>query len=147
MSFEFFKFSSLAFARELASQDLPVYLFEFAYDLPGFGGYLRAIHTGDVPFLFRNVTDDDLKMWPCFDGIDRQNLERVAHAIGKLYGSSIRNGNPGQTWPAFVIKSQTVFWFGENVEAREGLLSSEWEIFNQTGIKDVRQLEQRLVQI
>lgn len=44
MSFEFFKYASLAIARNFASQGIPTHLFQFSYDLPGYGGYLRAAH-------------------------------------------------------------------------------------------------------
>ncbi|KAI9824123.1 MAG: hypothetical protein M1819_001078 [Sarea resinae] len=145
MSMEFFKFSSLCIANNLSAQGIPVHVFQFAYDLPGLGGSLRAVHTGDTPFLFRNYTPEDLAMWPTFDGIDREQVARSSAAMGSLMGAFIRNGNPGPEWPAWDAESQTVLWFGTRVEARKQLLKEEFEAWNRLGVATVRDLEARLV--
>jgi para-nitrobenzyl esterase len=87
MSFEFFKYPSLAIARNTASQGIPTHVFQFSYNLPGYGGYLRAVHTGDTAIVFRNLTDDVLRMWPGYDGTDRAELRRIAAQFGAMYGA------------------------------------------------------------
>ncbi|MCU1682022.1 MAG: putative Phenmedipham hydrolase [Amycolatopsis sp.] len=145
MSMEFFKFSALAIADRLDAAGTTTYVFEFAYELPGLGGDLRAVHTGDIPFLFGNQTDEDLARWPAFDGIDRAELDRVSRAMRDLYGAFIRTGEPGRTWPRYRRDQQAVLWFGREIAARPGLLSAERGVFEDGGVLDVAQLEDVLV--
>jgi len=144
MSFEFFKFSSLAIARNLSSQGIPTHLFQFSYDLPGYGGSLRAAHTGDTAIVFRNVTDDILRNWPGYDGADRAELRRIAAQFGTMYGSFIRSGNPGSAWPRFDAESGAIMWLGHTVESKQHLLDKEWNTFVRAGIENVELLEKRL---
>ncbi|WP_275560163.1 carboxylesterase family protein [Streptomyces sp. 5-6(2022)] len=145
MSFEFFKLSSLAIARNLSAQRIPVHLFQFSYDLPGLGGRLRAVHTGDIPFLFRNHSERDLAWWPAFDGADREDVRQVSGRMGELYASFIRSGDPGARWPRFDAEHGNVLWFGRSVEPRPGLLKREWDIFQERGFGTVRSVERVLV--
>lgn len=55
MSFKFFKFSTLEIASTLSAQDIPTYVFEFAYEMHGLGGALHAVHTGDMPFNLEDL--------------------------------------------------------------------------------------------
>jgi len=145
LSFEFFKYASLAIARNFASQEIPTHVFQFSYDLPGYGGYLRAAHTGDTAIVFRNLTDDVLRMWPGYDGTDRAELRRIATQFGTMYGSFIRSGNPGSAWPKFDTENGTIMWLGHTVEPKQHLLlNEEWDSFTRAGIEDVKVLEKRL---
>ena len=145
MSFEFFKYASLAIARNFASQEIPTHVFQFSYDLPGYGGYLRAAHTGDTAIVFRNLTDDVLRMWPGYDGTDRAELRRIATQFGTMYGSFIRSGSPGSAWPKFDTENGTIMWLGHTVEPKQHLLlNEEWDSFTRAGIEDVKVLEKRL---
>jgi len=146
MSFEFFKFSSLGIAMNFSSQGIPVFVFQFSYDLPGWGGDLRAVHTGDMPFLWRNLTDSDLKQWPTFDGADKTDLRRTTDEMGKLYAGFIKNGEPGPAWKNFDESSQSVLWFGKSVETKQRLLTEEWDLFTSHGVKTVADLEEILVE-
>ena len=101
MSFEFFKFAELAIARNFAAQGILTYVFQFSLDLPGYDGFLRAVHTGDMPIIFRNLTDDVLNKFPGYGGLDRTELRRIAEAFGMRYSNSIRAGEPGPKWPAY----------------------------------------------
>ncbi|HWC84182.1 MAG TPA: carboxylesterase family protein [Pseudonocardiaceae bacterium] len=145
MSFEFFKLSSLAIAHNLSAQQIPVHLYQFSYDLPGLDGRLRAVHTGNIPFLFRNHAERDLAWWPTFDGADRQDVRRVSAQMGELYASFIRSGQPGPGWPPFNPDDWTVLWFGRSVEPRPGLLKTEWDTFQERGFGTVRSVENALV--
>src|SRR5262249_31721041 len=144
MSFEFFKFPSLAIARNLSSQDIPTHVFQFSYDLPGYGGYLRAAHTGDTAIIFRNLTEEVLHAWPGYDGADRAELGRIATEFGTMYGSFIRSGSPGSAWPKFDVENGTIMWLGHTVEPKQHLLDREWETFVRAGIENVKLLEKRL---
>ncbi|PWI45010.1 carboxylesterase family protein [Streptomyces sp. ICBB 8177] len=146
MSFEFFKLPSLAIARNLSAQRIPVHLFQFSYDLPGLDGRLRAVHTGDIPFLFRNHSERDLAWWPAFDGADRGEVRRVSARMGELYASFIRSGRPGAGWPRFDAANGNVLWFGRSVEPRPGLLKREGDIFQENGFGTVRAVEDALVE-
>ncbi|OHU53286.1 carboxylesterase/lipase family protein [Mycobacteroides chelonae] len=145
MSFEFFKLASLAIAQNLSAQKIPVHLFQFSYELPGFGGRLRAVHTGDIPFLFRNLSENDLAMWPAFDGVDRDELRRISTRMGELYASFIADGSPVPGWPEFDAQTWEILWFGGTVESKRGLLKPEWDAFRERGFGTVRSLEGALV--
>lgn len=144
MSFEFFKFASLKIAANFARQGIATHVFQFAYDLPGQGGYVKAYHTGDTPFIWRNYSPADLARWPAFEGVDVATLDKSARAFGSMYGAFIRNGNPGPAWPRYEPKSQQVLWFGETVETKPGLLAREAQAFERAGFSSVAALEQRL---
>ena len=144
MSFEFFKYASLAIARNFASQGIPTHVFQFSYDLPGYGGYLRAVHTGGTAIVFRNLTEDVLRMWPGYDGADRAELRRIATEFGSMYGSFIRSGSPGSAWAKFDVGNGAIMWVGHTVELKRNLLDKEWDNFSRAGIEDVKVLEKRL---
>jgi para-nitrobenzyl esterase len=144
MSFEFFKYPSLTIARNFASQGIPTHVFQFSYDLPGYGGYLRAAHTGDTAIVFRNLTEDVLRMWPGYDGADRSELRRIATEFGSMYGSFIRSGNPGSAWAKFDVENGAIMWLGHAVELKQNLLDKEWDTVSHAGIEDVKVLEKRL---
>ncbi|CRG92301.1 hypothetical protein PISL3812_09358 [Talaromyces islandicus] len=112
MSMQMFKFSSLEIASNFASQVFSTYVFQFSVDLPAGGD---AIHTGDMPFIFRNFTSQDMEKWPAFEGIDTQVIARLSANFGELYGSFIRRGDVGKPdrWPTFSFDNtnQTVLWF------------------------------------
>ena len=143
MSFEFFKFGQLSIARNFARQGIATYVFQFSLDLPGYGGFLRATHTGDMPIIFRNLTDDVLRHLPGFDGLDRAELRSFAARFGAMYGAFIRSGDPGPQWPRFDERDATIMWLGEDVEARPNLLSAEWDVFH-SGVGDIDTLQRRL---
>jgi para-nitrobenzyl esterase len=145
MSFEFFKLPSLAIARNLAAQQIPVHVFQFSYDLPGLDGRLRAVHTGDIPFLFRNRAERDLARWPTFEGVNGAEVQRVAAQMGQLYSSFIRSGDPGAGWPQFDTENWNVLWFGQSVKPQPGLLKPEWDTFQEVGFGTVGALENALV--
>lgn len=133
MSMQMFKFSSLEIASNFASQGLPVYVFQFSFDLPAGGG---AIHTGDMPFIFRNFTAKDMEKWPAFEGINTDLVAQLSMEFGDMYGSFIRRGNTGKPgrWPGFDDKTQTILWFGSSIDPIPNLLKKEMEIFQRAGI-------------
>jgi para-nitrobenzyl esterase len=152
LSFEFFKLPSMAIARNLSAQQIPVRLFQFSYDLPGLGGRLHAVHTGDMPFVFRNYEERDLAVWPFFEGVSTADIrgyqgevKRIGAEMGALYDAFIRTGDPGEAWPTFEETDQSVLWFGKSVESRPRLLTPEWDLYSKLGFGTVRSLEDALV--
>jgi hypothetical protein len=107
-------------------------------------GAIFAAHAGDTAIVFRNLTDDVLRMWPGYDGADRAELRRIATQFGAMYGSFIRSGSPGSVWPKFDTENETIMWLGHTVEPKQHLLNEEWDSFTRAGIEDVKVLEKRL---
>jgi para-nitrobenzyl esterase len=126
-AFEFFKWGELQAALNL-SQRSSVRVFQFAWDMPGLGGGLRAVHTGDIPFLWGNYSLDDLAQWPQLVGVDRSQLAAISGAMRDFYARFIHCGDPGPEWPKFDFDSWRVLWFGEYLEVVPGLLRAEWEL-------------------
>jgi hypothetical protein len=94
----------LAIARNFASQGIPKHLFQFSYDLPGYGGYLRAVHTGDTAGIFHNLTDDVLRMWPGYNGTDRAELRRIARSLERCTVRSSVRVIPVQPGPSLRLR-------------------------------------------
>jgi para-nitrobenzyl esterase len=145
LSCAFFKLSSLRIAQNMATQNIPVRVFQFSYDLPGLDGALHAVHTGDIPFLFGNHTEPDLAWWPAFHGINRDELARISTEAMDLYGAFIRREDPGPVWPQFVPRDETALWLGHTVEPHPGLLRGDLDTFTTHGIPDVTTLENILI--
>lgn len=93
MAFEFFKWGELHAALNL-SQRSSVRVFQFAWNMPGLGGELQAVHTGDIPFLWGNYTLDDLAHWPQLDDVDRSQLAAISGDMRDFYARFVHCGDP-----------------------------------------------------
>lgn len=152
MSFEYFKLPSLAIACNLSARGIPVYVFQFSYDLPGLDGRLRATHTGDMPFLFHNLSERELASWPTFEGVGsddirrhQKEISRISTQIVALYASFFHGGDPGSAWPRFDEIDWNILWLGRTIEVRSGLLKPEWRVYADKGLVALRSLENALV--
>jgi len=145
MSCEFFKFSSLQIAENLARAGISTHVFEFAFELPGQGGRLRAFHTGDMPFIWRNFAAEDLKRWPAFEGLSPADISATSETFGRYYGAFIRGEPIGQAWPSFDTERESILWLGKEIYAVDHLLTAEIQAFRDGGISTVRELETQLV--
>jgi len=150
MSFEYFKLPSLLIAKNLSLQGIPVYVFQFSYELPGSG--LRATHTGDMPFIFRNHALRELASWPFFADVDVETIERhrvkiveASNSFGSHYASFIRAGRPEPQWPKFAGPAPEILSIGEKVTVCPGLLASEMAAYQSIGFSSISRLEQVLV--
>lgn len=143
MSFLFFKLPSYWIAQHLASQGVPVHAYQFSYDLPGEGGKFRAVHTGNLPFLWLNVSKERLAKLSAFDGIDLDVARRSAEAMCELYAQFLRRQSP-QGWNGFDASARSVLWFGQHLENRPGLLDEEMRIAQAVGLTDFAQLNRML---
>jgi para-nitrobenzyl esterase len=146
MASVFFKFSSMEIARKLEAKGIPVYVFQFSYPHPGSGGYLRALHTGTLPFIFRNTSQGHLRAWRSLDGADMDEVDEVTAEFGALYAQFIRSGDPGEGWQRYDPDEEAILWFGLPVETRLGLLRGEREAFERAGVTSTAQLEETLLQ-
>lgn len=122
------------------SRRVPSWMFQFSWDLPGMGGMLRAVHTGDIPFLWGNYTPDDIAVLPPFKGIDVGRVAVVSAAMRSMYAQFMRSGDPGADWLPFDRDGWNVLWFGEQLEVRPGLLRDEWDLMTRTKVGDISTL-------
>jgi len=139
MSFVHAKWGTLAVALNL-SRRVPTWMFQFSWELPGMGGILRSVHTGDIPFLWGNYTPDDIAMLPPFKGIDLGRVSVVSSAMRSMYAEFMRTGNPGGDWQPFDRDGWNILWFGEQLEMRPGLLRDEWDLMTGTKVHDISTL-------
>lgn len=144
MSFIFFKLPSIWVADHLSRQGVSVRTYQFSYDLPGEGGKYRALHTGNLPFLWLNISAAQLKNLSAFNGIDLAVAARSAETMAQLYSQFLR-GQSLETWHRYQVDSRSVLWFAEEITNRPGLVDAEIEIFKNLGITRFDILHERLV--
>jgi para-nitrobenzyl esterase len=144
LSFIHFKLPSLEIARTLARQGNNVYVFQYSYDHPGLDGYLRALHTGTLPFVFR-AGEAQRPAFKSLDGADFAEVQRLAADFGALYGQYIRNGDPGSLWERFDADAEPVLWFGLPLKTHRQLARAELDAFAAGGITRTRELEDRML--
>jgi para-nitrobenzyl esterase len=144
MSFVYFKLPSLWVAERLAQQGIPVRAYQFSYDLPGEGGKYRALHTGNLPFLWLNVSEERLKNLSAFRGIDLAVAARSAESMVDRY-SQFLHGEAISDWACFDTSSRSVLWFGEAINNQPGLADAEIAIFKRLGITRFQSLHEKLV--
>ncbi|MGH2364684.1 MAG: carboxylesterase/lipase family protein [Chloroflexota bacterium] len=84
--------------RRVAAGTAPVFMYQFAYESPLFGGVLKSCHILDVPFVFNNV-----ERVP----VTGSAPERVtlSNAMSDAWLAFARSGNPNHSglpaWPAY----------------------------------------------
>lgn len=144
LSFVHFKLSSLEIARTLALQGNEVYVFQYSYDHPGFDGYLRSLHTGTLPFVWR-AGEAQGPAFRSMDGACPAEVQYLATEFGALYAQYIRDGHPGGPWERFDPEAEPVLWFGLPLESRRRLARAELDAFAAAGVTGIRQLEQRML--
>ncbi len=144
LSFVHFKLSSLEIARTLAGQGNDVYVFQYSYDHPGFDGYLRALHTGTLPFVWR-AGEAQRPAFRSLEGADFAEVQQLATDFGALYAGYIRDGHPGSPWERFDPDAEPVLWFGLPLQTHPQLARAELDAFAAGGITRTRQLEERML--
>jgi para-nitrobenzyl esterase len=90
--------SVLLAERKAARAKAPVWMYSFDWETPAFGGWLKAPHSVDVPFVF-----DTLRMIGEPHGKPR--AQTLADRVSKTWATFARNGDPANeaipTWPAY----------------------------------------------
>lgn len=143
MSFLFFKLPSYWIAQNLSRQGVAVRVYQFSYDLPGEGGKYRALHTGNLPFLWLNISQERLAKLAAFDGIDLDTARQASETMVDLYHRFLQ-GQPPSEWGRFDAETRNVLWFGETVHNQPGLLDQELDILAQVDLTDFTQLNHKL---
>ncbi len=133
MAFLYFKLPSYWIVQNLARQGIPVRVYQFSYDLPGEGGKYRALHTGNLPFLWLNMAPEQLARLSAFDGIDLPVAQAASQAMVERYGQFLRGQEP-QGWDRFDEAGRSICWFGPELINRPGLLDEEMRIAQAVGL-------------
>jgi para-nitrobenzyl esterase len=129
--------------QNLGSQGIPVRVYQFSYDLPGEGGKYRALHTGNLPFLWLNISKDSLTKLAAFDGIDLDTARHASETMVNFY-TQFLNGRQPEEWRHFEATDGNVLWFGQEVRNQPGLLDQEMRIIEQIGLIDFTELNHKL---
>jgi para-nitrobenzyl esterase len=143
MSFLYFKLPSYWMVQNLSSQGIPVRVYQFSYDLPGEGGKYRALHTGNLPFLWLNISKERLTKLAAFDGIDLDTARHASETMVDFY-THFLNGRPPEEWRHFEATDGNVLWFGQEVRNQPGLLDQEMLIIEQIGLIHFTDLNHKL---
>lgn len=143
MSFLYFKLPSYWIVQNLARQGIPVRVYQFSYELPGEGGKYRALHTGNLPFLWLNMAPEQLARLSAFDGIDLPVAQRCAREMVERYGQFLRGQAP-QDWARFDEADRSIWWFGPELGNRPGLLDAEMRIAQAVGLDGFDRLNDEL---
>jgi para-nitrobenzyl esterase len=107
-----YRLSAIEGAEQKALQHAaPVYVYEFARHSQAFGGYLRAPHTAEIPFVFGNVEMARAVIGP---GEAPQELSRT---LMRAWLHFARTGSPnGQgvpRWPEYDVDQRMTMVFDE----------------------------------
>lgn len=113
--------------------------------VPGYGGWLRAVHTTDCPIIFRNLNEEVLAKFLGYDGVDRTLLRRMATEFGTMYANFVRNGDAGADWSRYTAEETAILWVAETCTSRPHLLDGEIEVVARNGITDIESLRRVLV--
>jgi para-nitrobenzyl esterase len=143
MSFLFFKLPSHWVAQNLSCQGIPVRVYQFSYDLPGEGGRYRALHTGNLPFLWLNISQDRLAKLAAFDGIDLTVAKHASETMVDFYCQFLQ-GRPPKGWERFEAADHKVLWFGQELYMQPGMLNQELGIMQQIGLTKFSELNAKL---
>jgi para-nitrobenzyl esterase len=106
-----YRCTNIGGAEQKALQgDAPVFMYEFAWESPVFGGKLRSPHTAELPFVFGNV-----EAASAFTG-DGPELGTLMQRMMKSWATFARTGHPGTdelpAWPPFTPEARMTMVFG-----------------------------------
>ena len=110
-----FRRQAIAQAERKAAQGrASIYMYQWDWAGPGFGGLYGAAHATDVSASFHNVRDAIL-------GAGSETGCRLANHLASAWVAFAKNGSPngGQIpeWPAFELRNRTTMIFGNTVDA------------------------------
>ena len=110
-------------ARKLEAGGPPVYMYEFAWKTPCFGGYY-ALHAMDLPFVFGHQDyptawdDDDSAAVRAAADLDGERY-RLSELVMKAWAAFARTGDPSTTtlkWPPYDLASRTTMVFDRSTQ-------------------------------
>jgi para-nitrobenzyl esterase len=95
--------------RKAALEGAPVYMYYFTWRTPVLGGYLRAAHALEIPFVF-----DHVDVWPGFTG-EGQDRYSLAAKMSGAWGEFARTGKPSDAdlpeWPPYTTGRRATMIF------------------------------------
>ncbi|MBE2261521.1 MAG: carboxylesterase/lipase family protein [Burkholderiaceae bacterium] len=99
-----FRMPTLRFAEQRVAAGAPVWLYNFSWPSPGFGGRLGAAHVVDVPFSFNTLATKQAA--PFLGGPGYQPLANEMHARWTRF---IKTGDAG--WPRYELVTRPTMRF------------------------------------
>jgi para-nitrobenzyl esterase len=108
------------------SRGAPVWMYDFAWETPAFGGRLKSPHSVDVPFVF-----DTLHM--IGEAHHRPRAQALADRVSKTWATFARNGDPANdaipTWPAYTAERRATMLLDDEcrvVDDPDGAVRPLW---------------------
>jgi para-nitrobenzyl esterase len=99
-----FRIPTLRFAEQRVAASAPVWLYNFSWSSPGFGGRLGAAHVVDVPFVFNTLATKQAN--PFLGGPGHQPLADGMHGHWVRF---VKSGDAG--WPRYEMATRPTMRF------------------------------------
>ncbi len=117
--------------RKAAQAAAPVYMYYFAWRTPVLGGYLRAAHALEIPFVF-----DHPDVWSGFTGTGTDRYPLASRMSG-AWSQFARGGKPADAdlpdWPAYTPERRATMIFGNECQVTDDPHSEERRAFEASG--------------
>ncbi|MFJ8744553.1 carboxylesterase/lipase family protein [Embleya sp. NPDC127516] len=118
VSEELFRLPGTALAEGLAAQERPVWLYQFDYATPAYGGRLGAAHCLELPFTFRNA--DRWAHAPFLAGVEPKTLDGLGAAMHDAWIAFVRTGDPNHAglpaWERYTTPTRAAMRFAAACE-------------------------------
>jgi len=105
----------------------PVYMYDFAWETPAFGGRLKSCHSVEVPFVF-----DTLHV--IGDIHEKKGAQALADKVSTAWATFARSGNPNHKglpeWPAYEATRHATMTFDDDckvVDDPDGEVRPVWQ--------------------
>src|SRR5205814_6109471 len=102
--------SVLLAERKAARAKAAVWMYDFAWETPAFGGRLKSCHSVEVPFVF-----DTLAMIP--EAHQKPWMQGIADRMSKTWASFARNNDPENDllhpWPSYSADQRNTMVFND----------------------------------
>jgi para-nitrobenzyl esterase len=117
--------------RKAAHGAAPVYMYSFAWRTPVLGGYLRAAHALEIPFVF-----DHPDVWRGFTGAGADRYALASRMSG-AWSEFARTGKPDDAdlpdWPAYTPERRATMIFDKECQVVDDPHGEERRAFENSG--------------